>query len=149
MVSKSRSLQLGRIYLLKKLSWDSVVVVPGWIWDIIHFHLMIKVFYDYLWKTIGSLNNFLSSFVQALGSPSDCLGRSTESVCSFSVWPVHSPKGLYCGYKTRYSSPRHTMVRIFIYLDTILIKAKPQELLRLHILAWVYPVRALGFLVSI
>lgn len=27
------------------------------------------------------------------------------------------------------------MVRIFIYLDTILIKAKPQELLRLHILA--------------
>lgn len=41
------------------------------------------------------------------------------------------------------------MVTIFIYLDTILIKAKPQQLLTLYILACVYPVRALGFLVSI
>lgn len=41
---------------------------------------------------------------------------------------------------------RPMVVRIFIYLDTILIKAKLGELLRLHILAWVYPVRALSFL---
>lgn len=40
------------------------------------------------------------------------------------------------------------VVRIFIYLDTILIKAKPEELLRLHILARVYALRALGVLIS-
>lgn len=44
--------------------------------------------------------------------------------------------------------PRPMVVRIFIYLDTILIKAKPEELLRLHTLAWVFLVRALGFLMS-
>lgn len=43
---------------------------------------------------------------------------------------------------------RPVTVRTFVYLDSILMKAKPEELLILHILAWVSPVRALGFLIS-